>query len=176
MIKGQANAPLSGLTALWLALSGIMHPASADSLNAATGEVLLTVSGAIEHTNGDGAAALDRAMLAAMGMAEIKTSTIWTDGVQQFEGVPLATLLTTLGAQGGTLRATALNEYSIDIPMAEAMANGALLAFRMNGVDLSSRDKGPVWMVYPYDKGGIYRQEIIYAQSIWQLVLIDVLP
>ncbi len=165
-----------GLIALWLGLGAMGLPAWAEPLAPPSGEVILTVTGQIDRTNQNGAAALDLAQLAAMGMAEIKTSTIWTDGVQHFEGVPLATVLAAVGASGSALRVTALNEYAIDIPMTDAVPGGPLLAFRMNGVDLSPRDKGPIWLVYPYDKGGAFKQEVTYARSIWQLERIEVLP
>jgi hypothetical protein len=31
------------------------------------------------------------------------------------------------------------------------------------------RDKGPLWLVYPYDSVSAYQTEVIYARSIWQV-------
>ncbi|RYH00603.1 oxidoreductase, partial [Salipiger sp. IMCC34102] len=36
------------------------------------------------------------------------------------------------------------------------------------------RDKGPLWIVYPYDDTPEYRSEVIYSRSIWQLDRIEV--
>ena len=39
---------------------------------------------------------------------------------------------------------------------------------------MSIRDKGPLWVVYPYDSSADYRTEVIYSRSIWQLDRIEV--
>jgi hypothetical protein len=41
---------------------------------------------------------------------------------------------------------------------------------------MTVRDKGPLWIVYPYDAKPEYRQELIYSRSIWQLDHIEVKP
>ncbi|MEP2920619.1 molybdopterin-dependent oxidoreductase [Sulfitobacter sp.] len=116
----------------------------------------------------------DRAELEALGTASIETTTIWTEGVQTFEGVPLAVLMQELGAQDGKILATAINDYTIEIPLSDATENGPILALKMNGEQMSVRDKGPVWVVYPYDADADYRTEVIYSRSIWQLDRIEV--
>lgn len=135
------------------------------------GPVLLTVSGA-------GATDLhyDQALLDTLPAGEFTTSTIWTEGPQRFEGVFLHDLLTRLGVSAGTLRLTASNDYAITIPVAEIRAGEALLAFRRNGTEMTLRDKGPLWLVYPYDSSDDFRNEVIYSRSIWQLDRIGVEP
>lgn len=145
-----------------------------EPLPAAGAEVLLTVSGAIKATNAGDVAALDLAILEAMGTVEFETETIWTQGVQSFQGVPLVTLLDRLGAEGSVIAASALNDYTIEIPMSDAVEGGPIIAFRQNGEALSVRDKGPLWVVYPYDSRSEYQTEVIYARSIWQLARIEV--
>lgn len=133
------------------------------------GEVMLTVSGDIDITNGDGVAQFDRDMLEALPSATIATSTIWTEGVVEFTGVRLKTLLDVVGATDGTLSATAINDYAVDIPVSDAVEDGPIIAYQMNGAPMSVRDKGPLWVVYPYDENPRYRTEVIYSRSIWQL-------
>ena len=48
-----------------------------------------------------------------------------------------------------------------------------LLAILMDGQPMSLRDKGPVWMVYPYDAGEEFRTEQALSRSIWQLTTLD---
>ena len=96
--------------------------------------------------------------------------------MQRFEGVPIASLMAALGAKGSAIRATALNDYAVEIPMEDAVQGRALLAIRMNGEELSPRDKGPIWVIYPYDAGTEFQTEVIYSRSIWQLNRIEVLP
>lgn len=60
--------------------------ARAQSLARPDGPVIVTVSGRISRTNGEGVAEFDRAILEAMPAATIETVTPWTDGVTKFEG------------------------------------------------------------------------------------------
>ncbi|MEC8574513.1 MAG: oxidoreductase, partial [Pseudomonadota bacterium] len=39
---------------------------------------------------------------------------------------------------------------------------------------MSLRDKGPLWIVYPFDSDPAYQTEAIYSRSIWQLEEITV--
>ena len=45
----------------------------------------------------------------------------------------------------------------------------------MNGDVMLVRNKGPLWVVYPYDENPEYRSEVIYSRSIWQLDRIEVI-
>ncbi len=152
----------------------IAVPVAAKDLGKPLEEVVLTVSNAAV-TNMDGAAVLDLAMLEQLGARSFETTTIWTDGPQQFDGVSLATLIDALGMQGDALRATAINDYSVTIPLEDISDEGAMIAFRMNGAPMSVRDKGPLWIVYPYDSDPRFQTEIIYSRSIWQLDRLEVL-
>jgi hypothetical protein len=60
------------------------------------------------------------------------------------------------------------------MPAADALADGPLLATLANGEPMSVRDKGPVWMLFPYDDVAAYRTEQTYARSIWQLNRIEI--
>ncbi|WMS42075.1 oxidoreductase [Acuticoccus sp. MNP-M23] len=148
--------------------------ALADQLAAPTGEPLLTVRGDIGNTNEDGTAVFDRAMLEAMPATTITTKTIWTEGEQTFVGVSLKALMDAVAADGSTLRAIALNDYAVEIPMAEAMSGAPVLAYRLNGETMSVRNKGPLWIIYPYDSDPEYRSEVVYSRSIWQLSALEV--
>jgi hypothetical protein len=150
--------------------------AFAQTLGAPSGEVLLTVSGDIAVTNGEGTAVFDRAMLEALPVVEFTTTTTWTDGPQTFTGVELHDLLERLGVEGGTLRAFAVNDYAVDIPVEDAVEGGPIVAYLWNGAAMSVRDKGPLWIVYPYDSNRDYRSEVIYSRSIWQLERMEVRP
>jgi hypothetical protein len=137
---------------------------------------ILTVTGAISVKNDGETAVIDLAMLEAMGAVTLETSTLWTEGVQSFRGVPLNVLLERLGAEGETIAATALNDYTVEIPASDAVEGGPILAFEANGKPLSVRDKGPLWVVYPYDSGAEYQTEVIYARSIWQVARMEIRP
>ena len=158
--------PLLGAVVLSLAAFG---GAPADALERPQGEILLTVSGAIGVTNAGDAAVFDLAMLEALEQVSFATTTIWTDGVQEFTGVSLRVLMDALQIEGATLKATAINDYTVEIPASDAIQGGPIIAYYRNGQPMSIRDKGPLWVVYPYDQNPDYKSETIYARSIWQL-------
>lgn len=133
------------------------------------GPVILTVTGGISRTNDQGAAHFDLDMLKSLETREIRTSTIWTEGKHVFTGVPLEALVEALGATGVSISATAINDYSVDIPAGDVVEGGPILAYLMDGQPMSRRQKGPLWVIYPYDDTAEYRTEVIYSRSIWQV-------
>ena len=69
-----------------LAAAVVAPPAralAAPPLGEPRGEVILTVTGRIDVTNGDGVARLDRELLLGMGTAELTTSTPFTEGASK---------------------------------------------------------------------------------------------
>ncbi len=140
----------------------------------ASGPVLLTVTGAIARTNAPGRAEFDRAMLEALGVESLTTSSSWTDGVQRFEGVRASKVLAAVGARGNAVRATAVNEYVAEIAVETIEAYPVLLALRQNGDVLTARDKGPIWIVFPRDDYPWLDDPRVDLQWVWQLKTIDV--
>lgn len=65
--------------------------------------------------------------------------------------------------------ASAVNDYTIEFPVEDALKDGPIIAFLRNGEEMSVRDKGPLWIIYPYDQDPAYRTEVVYSRSIWQL-------
>lgn len=163
------------LRALAVALA-LVSPALAEDLPAPQGDVILTVSGNIAVTNADGKALFDDKMLAALGTVDIETTTIWTEGRHRFTGVPLKALTDRLGITEGRLMMTAINDYLIEIPVSDAVEGGPILAFAMDGEVMSVRDKGPLWLLYPFDDNPTYQSEVYYSRSIWQLDRIEATP
>ncbi|MGJ8605184.1 MAG: oxidoreductase [Marivita sp.] len=150
-----------------------LAPAWAQSLNAPQGDVILTVNGSIDTTNVDETAQFDLEMLQALESTTIETATIWTEGTKTFQGVTLADLVALLGVKGTTLRATAINDYAVEIPVSDAVQDGPIVAYLLDGDTMSVRDKGPLWIIYPFDSNSSYRTEVIYSRSIWQLDRIE---
>ena len=117
---------------------------------------------------------LHLADLDALGTDELVTQTPWTHGTQRFGGLLLRRLLDAVGAHGGTLRAVALNDYAVTMPIAATILDGGFLATRQNGAPLPVRERGPFWIVFPWSQ----RPELDTAQhrqrAIWQLRRIEV--
>lgn len=158
---------LALVSTLSLALSASVS--GAGSLPEPSGEVLLTVSGGIANANAGDAAVFDRAMLEGLGTVSFTTTTIWTDGASIYVGVPLRAVLDAVDARGTVLTAQAINDYSVTFPLDEVGADTPILALLRDGVPMSVRDKGPLWILYPFDANEAYRTEIILGRSVWQL-------
>ena len=78
-----------------------------------------------------------------------------------------------LGITATELKMYAANDYSVNIPLSDATPKGPILAYAMNGKRMTLREKGPLWLVYPYDTLNEYKSEVYYGRSIWQLVKIE---
>jgi hypothetical protein len=135
---------------------------------------ILTVSGRINVTNVDGAARFDRAMLEAMGMQRIETTTPWYSGTVSFEGVSLAKLMQAVGAEGDRVSVVALNDYSSEIPIEDFAKYNVILALKRDGEYMPVRDKGPLFVIYPYDSVPELKHQKFYSRSVWQVAKIIV--
>jgi len=140
------------------------------------GPVLLTVTGHLQFTNNpDGKAEFDLTMLNAIGLKKSVTTTPWTDGVNTFEGVLIKDVLKTVGSTGGTLlKITALNDYSANMPIEDLDKYNVLLAMKKNGKMLRIRDKGPLFVIYPFDEFSELKNEVIHNRSVWQVKSISI--
>jgi hypothetical protein len=135
-----------------------------------TGEVVLAVSGAIEHAGPGGAAQFDLAMLEALGIDRLRTWTPWTDGERLFEGILASRLMEVVGARGERVLARARNDYAIEIPLDDFRRWPVLIATHMEGERLRLRDKGPLWVVYPWTDHPELNDRLTRQKSIWQLL------
>ncbi len=144
------------------------------STSALADDILLTVSGDVGANGDKDTWTFDRKALEALASRSIDTTTIWTEGTQNFEGVSLDVLLNHVQAKEGTIRAVALNDYAVTIPTSDATEDGPIVAYFRDGKTMSVRDKGPLWIIYPYDANEAYQSEEIYARSIWQLNRLEV--
>ena len=133
------------------------------------GEVILTISGTSPSDGSQINATYDLAALQALPKTSFTTATMWTEGPQAFEGVLLKDILDANGIDKGTISATAINDYAIDIPVSDAVVGGPIIAYALNGAPMSVREKGPLWIVYPYDQNMDYQSEVVFSRSIWQL-------
>lgn len=171
-IAGAGSGRRGGLGALAVVLAVVIvtvfQPARA--LERPTGPVVLEIQGRISETNdGEGRARFDQAMLSGLGVHEIRTRTPWTDGTVRFEGVLVRDVLAAAGAEGTMVRAVAINDYAVDIPIEDFISYPVILAFRRDGEAMGVRDKGPLWVIYPWSDHDELRTEVYHSRSIWQL-------
>nr|NQY44973.1 oxidoreductase [Chromohalobacter sp.] len=171
-VVGRCNNRYRGsrclVIAILVALVG-MTSAQASSLPTPRGEVMLTVSGDIVRTNGDGVARFDRAMLRGLPQGTIVTHTPWTEGVSRFEGPLLSGLVDAVGGQGDSLHVVALNDFAADVPLSEARDYGVILAMRRDGEPMPVREYGPLFVLYPFDDHPELQTEAVRFRSVWQV-------
>lgn len=149
-------------------------PASSSSLSHPTGEVLLTVSGDIDHTNAGEEAHFDRDMLRRLPSRTIETGTPWHSDKGRYEGPLFRELLSAVGANGERVRVRALNGYQAEIPVSELHEHDVILAMRRNDEPMAIRDFGPLFVVYPFDEHPELLTETIRFRSVWQVRQIHV--
>lgn len=148
--------------------------ASAGTLPQPEGRVILEVSGNISNTNssnasGDGVARFDRAMLEALGMQRIVTTTPWTSEAITFEGPWLTDFFDYVGAGSTTYKAIAHDDYSAEVDGLDYSVTPAILAMKMDGKYMRIRDKGPLWIIFPWDSNPEVHKRVNSALSVWQL-------
>ncbi|WP_348539427.1 molybdopterin-dependent oxidoreductase [Shimia sp. R9_1] len=148
--------------------------AAACLATSAASETILAVYGDVATSSDGGAWSFSAEDLRTLPSESFQTETIWTEGEQTFVGVPLHSLLEHVGASNGKLIAIAANDYAVSIPTSDAVPNGPIVAYLRNGEEMSLRDKGPLWIVYPFAGNAAYKSEEYYSRSIWQLSQIEV--
>lgn len=138
-------------------------------LSSPEGPTILTIEGKIGISNADGNAVFDRAMLESIGMITIETATPWFDGPVKFEGVSADAVMDLVAAKGTEVVAVALNDFRTTIPLADFKEYGVILALKRDGEYMPISDKGPLFIVYPYDSDPKLQSQQYYARSVWQL-------
>lgn len=162
------------LAAVLLLGLGAAAPVRACDLAPPKSDVVLTVSGAIGACTKDGAAEFDMEALEALPKTEVKTANPWEKGAVSYQGVRLSDLLATVKASGETAVFAALNDYASDIPVADLKKYTIILAYKREGEYMSVRDKGPLWVIFPFTDNPELTTEIRYAQSVWQVARLTI--
>lgn len=133
--------------------------------------VILKIDGNIA---GGGIREFTRPDLERLGGGTIRTSTPWHEGVQTFEGVPFDAVMQAVGAQGSKVVVVALNQYRTEIPLSDFKEHKVLLATKRGGQYMDVRDKGPLFVIYPFDQNPDLKSERYYGRSAWQVRSITV--
>jgi len=139
---------------------GALAAGTAHALEPPTGPVVLTIDGAITQTNRGPQAQFDMKMLEKLPQHSFSTQTPW---------YPSADVLAAVGAKGTKITAVALNDYKTEIPADDATRHDVIVARLMNNRPMPIREKGPLFIVYPFDTKAELRSELYYNRAAWQL-------
>jgi hypothetical protein len=142
------------------------------AIPAPNGPVILRIAGKAAA----GETAFDMAALESLGLVRFTTPTNWTEGPTTFEGVLLSRVLEAVGADPSAtiLTMVALNDYRAPVPFEDAQKWPVMLALKENGHYLSTRDRGPLWVVYPQHLDADLGNYEMSARWVWQLAAIDI--
>lgn len=157
----------------WL-LSSAALAAPAWALEPPAEAVVLSISGKLNRPNREGRALFDMAMLAALPQHSITQRTPWYPGPRKFTGPLLREVLAAAGAQGQSIEAIAINDYRVTIPMEDCQQHAVLLARLMDDKPMPLRDKGPLFIIYPFDDDVRLRSSVYYSRCAWQLKALDI--
>lgn len=133
-----------------------------------TGPVVLTIANAPRPNVGT-ALRLDMGLLESLGTWSLTVDDRQATGrTVEFTGPLLRDVLDAAGIARGTLNTVAINDYRVDIPVADAFELPVLLATRADGKRMSVADYGPTRIVYPTEDYDL-DPTVYEPRWIWQL-------
>lgn len=147
----------------------VVFSANAFALDKPSGRPILTVSGLISEKNVSNDAQFDAAMLDKLPQQKMTVETPWYKAAQTFEGPLFRDVLKATGIKGKKLYVVALNDYAAEIPLADLEKYDVILARKINGKVINVRDKGPLFIMYPFDKKPELRTKDVYSRCVWQV-------
>jgi hypothetical protein len=157
-----------------LLLAGLALSAPALALEAPTTRPILTVSGKIAVKNAGETARFDMKMIEALPQHTFTTSTPWFEKPVKFTGPLLSDVLAAVKANGTMISAVSINDYKINIPMTDVTKYKVIVARLLDDKPMPVREKGPLFVVFPFDSATELRNSTYYERSIWQLKALDV--
>ena len=152
----------------------LLGASSAQALLPPAGSVVLTLSGRLRKPNDGKLARFDMPMLEALPQTSFNTRTPWWARPRRFTGPLLRDVLAEAGALGVTLRLRAMNDYQVDMPFSDAERFDVIVARLLDDRPMAVRDKGPLFLIYPFDARPELHSSIYYSRSAWQLRTIEV--
>lgn len=151
-------------------LTGLMvFGVPAQPLPKPQGPVLLTVSGKIGQRNVGDSAQFDAAMLDALPVSKITTTSPSRGKASTYSGPTLKSILDSVKAQGNRFLLKAADRYEMDIPIEDITLFDPVIARRVDGQEMKIRDRGPLLLIYPFDRYSKLQNNIYYGRAVWQL-------
>ena len=161
-------------TLLRLASLPWLAPAAQAAADQPKGPVVLSVSGKPGESARGKPALFDMAMLERLPQTSFSTPTPWYAQPRKFTGPLLREVLAVAGARGSLVRAVALNDYRVDIPFDDVQRYEVLLARLLDDKPMPVRDRGPLFIIYPFHQHASLRNPLYFSRCAWQLKAIEV--
>ncbi|WP_320545323.1 molybdopterin-binding oxidoreductase [Aeromonas veronii] len=116
---------------------------------------------------------LTRAEFGALPQTKFKTRTPWTKGEHTYSGVLLRDLAKIYDLKSTEIKAVALNDYWAAVPLEDGDKYLVLVADKQDGKDLTIRNKGPLWIIYPLTEHPELDKELYHSRMVWQLTALE---
>ena len=113
---------------------------------------ILEIDGAISTTNQDGRLLLDLASIEQLGLVRYSVDDPWLKREVEYTGVLLEDLVRLVQPAGSarSLHLVALDDYEVDIAIADAERWPVVLATKLDGERMPIANGGPTRIVFPY--------------------------
>jgi hypothetical protein len=139
---------------------------------------LPTVSAAQEIltvTNGESTVTYTFDELLALPQEIVTTTNDYVDDIATFQGPSLRSVLEKSDiSRNAEIQLSAMNDFTISTPAEDAFSYDVILALLRDGEQMSVRDKGPIWVIYPMDDNPELRDDLYNGRLVWQLKSIAV--
>ncbi|MDZ7862393.1 molybdopterin-dependent oxidoreductase [Acidovorax sp.] len=173
MPRSLAGLPGAAL-ALFVALSSLPLPFHASLVCAPSGQkTVLRLQFATQP-----AVACDMQALERLSPREIVTTlppALGMPGKSRWRGVSLRQLVALLGGnERHQIELTAMNDYSVRIPWSDLVEYDPILAYRRDQQPINIRDKGPLILIYPFDRHPRLQKQDYVNRTIWQVNALSV--
>lgn len=113
--------------------------------------------------------------LLGMEVTIVNTENEFVDGITEFSGPLVRDVIGLIDNEDITIvTLIAANDYSVEVPIEDFAKYDVIFATFQNGVRLSPRDKGPIWVIYPMLDHPELQDRVYNDRLIWQLVKVSV--
>ncbi len=138
-----------------------------------TGDVVLTVSGAIALTNDGNTFKFDMDMLKSLPYLAYKVDDPWL-GTQTYGGVELKALLDYVGIPAGASKVVMVCSDKKEFPVAikDALYYPIILAYTSDGDEIPASQGGPIKLVYPYNSYSELQD--LYGPNQWAWYVVEI--
>ena len=119
---------------------------------------------------------LSEADLLLLEQTVVITENEFVDGEAEFSGPLARDVIALLGnPEIVTVRLVAANEYAVEVPVSDFIEYDVIFALFQDEQRFSSRDKGPMWVIYPMSDHEELQDRVYNDRLIWQMVRVDAL-
>lgn len=146
-----------------------------DTIPAPAGDIMLSITGKIGTENSAEGIQMDRAAIEALGIVEYAMEDPFEKRDTVFRGVLMSDLLDLwqVDESATTLHMIALNDYAVDVPIADIREFPIIFAMMQDGDYMERSYRGPAMLVYPYAHFDL--DPLIYERFwIWQIDRVEV--